>query len=222
MLQPSPRLLLLALAGLAPSLAVVAAPSGAAPRSGLEMRVRADGVKVITNENAVQRKRRQATHRVAVPDPRLMPLIERESARHGFAPELVQAVIQAESGYNVRALSNKGAMGLMQLMPATAADLAVTDPYDPEQNVRAGTAYLKRLVDRFGHLELALAAYNAGPQAVERHRGIPPYPETEAYVDRVLHLFSGGGGSSRAFRPGKKATWVEGPNRRPLLTTEPP
>jgi soluble lytic murein transglycosylase-like protein len=121
------------------------------------------------------------------------PFIERQAARHGLDPRLVQAVIRAESDYDRWALSVKGAAGLMQLMPETARAYAVDDPYDPEANIAAGTAYLKRLVDEFdGSLELALAAYNAGAEAVRRYGGIPPYGETLAYVSRVLSNYRPG------------------------------
>jgi len=123
----------------------------------------------------------------------LGPLIDRHSDDHGLDPRLVAAVVQVESAFDHTAVSRKGAMGLMQLMPATAAGLAVDDPWDPDQNLRGGTAYLRRLLDRYdGHLELALAAYNAGPEAVDRYGGIPPYQETRNYVRRVLRLFAGG------------------------------
>jgi soluble lytic murein transglycosylase-like protein len=101
-------------------------------------------------------------------------------------PALVAAVAAVESGFNPRAVSPAGAVGVMQLMPGTAAELGVSDPFDPAQNVRAGARYLRNLLDRFGKLELALAAYNAGPGAVERYGGIPPYRETVEYVKKVL------------------------------------
>ena len=127
--------------------------------------------------------------RVASPDPGpgFSTIILRETTRQGVRPELVRAVIQVESAFNPRARSSKGAMGLMQLMPATAADMGVRDPYDPEQNIRGGVAYLRHLLDRFdGNEELALAAYNAGPAAVARHgNNVPPYRETRNYLERV-------------------------------------
>ena len=114
-------------------------------------------------------------------------IILREATRHAVRPELVRAVIQVESGFNPRARSQKGAVGLMQLMPTTAAGLHVTDPYDPAQNIRDGVAYLRRLLDRYDdNEELALAAYNAGPEAVARHGNqVPPFRETRNYLDRV-------------------------------------
>jgi soluble lytic murein transglycosylase-like protein len=113
--------------------------------------------------------------------------IEEHAAAHRVRPELVRAVIQVESAFNPRARSNKGAMGLMQLMPDTAADLGVTNAFDPEQNIRGGVAYLRQLLDKFGgNEELALAAYNAGPGAVTKYGdAIPPYRETRQYVDKV-------------------------------------
>ena len=105
--------------------------------------------------------------------------------RHGVDPDLVHAVIAVESGYRANAQSPAGAQGLMQLMPGTQRDLGVADAFDPQQNVDAGVAYLRRLTDEFGAV-LALAAYNAGPGAVRRYNGIPPYKETRAYVQAVL------------------------------------
>jgi len=120
-------------------------------------------------------------------DPRpFRELVEEAARRHGLDPSLVHAVVQAESGYNPYATSPAGAQGLMQLMPATARALGVRDPYDPAQNVEAGARYLRGLLDRFGDVRLALAAYNAGPGAVQRYGGVPPYAETRAYVERVL------------------------------------
>ena len=115
------------------------------------------------------------------------PLIQTHAAANGLPADLVRTVIQVESGFDSRAQSPKGAIGLMQLMPAAAVDLGVRDPYDPDQNIRGGSAYLRRLLDRFdGDETLALAAYNAGPEAVRRHGGrVPPYEETQDYVRKV-------------------------------------
>jgi soluble lytic murein transglycosylase-like protein len=101
----------------------------------------------------------------------------------------VKAVIAAESNFDPEAISHRGAQGLMQLMPATAAALGVADPLQPTQNVQAGARYLRLMLDRYGDLERALAAYNAGPSAVDRYGGIPPYPETRDYVQRVLAYY---------------------------------
>ncbi len=120
-------------------------------------------------------------------DARYDPIIDKVAARHGVDATLVRAVIQVESAYERRARSPKGAMGLMQLMPATARQYAVADPYDPESNIEAGTRHLKSLLERLP-LTLALAAYNAGEAAVQRFRSVPPYPETRQYVARVLQL----------------------------------
>jgi len=99
---------------------------------------------------------------------------------------LVKAVIKAESNYNPQSLSSKGAQGLMQLIPETARLMKVSDPFDPAENIRGGSNYLRLMLDQFsGNLDLALAAYNAGPNAVQRHGGIPPYTETRQYVERV-------------------------------------
>ena len=115
-------------------------------------------------------------------------LVTAAAEREGVDARLVDAVIRVESGYRPDARSRKGAMGLMQLMPATAQRYAVRDPYNPTDNINAGTRHLKSLLDRF-ELSIALAAYNAGEAAVERFRGIPPYAETQDYVRQVLRLF---------------------------------
>jgi hypothetical protein len=121
----------------------------------------------------------------------LRPLLSSAGHAHNLDVELLASVVQAESGGNPRALSRAGAQGLMQLMPQTAADHGVTDSYKPEQNVRGGAAYLDELLTRYhDNLMLALAAYNAGPQAVDRYHGIPPYHETRAYVARVIREFN--------------------------------
>lgn len=117
-------------------------------------------------------------------------LIEKYSAKNGLDSDFVRAVIKQESGFNPKAVSRCGAQGLMQLMPQTAQGLGVQDAYDPEDNIEGGTRYLKGLLDRFGQdKELALAAYNAGPGAVNKYGGIPPYQETQNYVKNVLSMY---------------------------------
>ncbi len=113
-------------------------------------------------------------------------LIDFYAQRHGVDAKLVRAVVKAESSFNPRSVSSAGAMGLMQLMPDTARSLGVTDPFDPAQNLDGGVRYLKGLMERFGDLRLALAAYNAGPNAVRRSGGVPPFTETQNYVERVM------------------------------------
>lgn len=114
-------------------------------------------------------------------------LILQEAETNSLSPDFVRAVIQAESAFNPWARSTRGAMGLMQLMPQTAAEFRVVNAYDPAENIRAGTAYLRSLLDRYDNdPKLALAAYNAGPTAVDRYgRAVPPYKETRAYVARI-------------------------------------
>jgi soluble lytic murein transglycosylase-like protein len=117
------------------------------------------------------------------------PLVQQYATRTGIRPDLVRAVIQVESAFNPHATSPKGAMGLMQLMPSTAREYNVRNPFEPKANIEAGIKHLKTLIDRFGSsIELGLAAYNAGPGAVERFNGIPPYRETRNYVSRILSL----------------------------------
>jgi soluble lytic murein transglycosylase-like protein len=123
-------------------------------------------------------------------------LIRAASGRHNVDPDLIRAVIKAESDFRSNARSNKGAMGLMQLMPETARLHNVADAYDPSENVEGGVRHLKMLLARYqGDLELSLAAYNAGSGAVEKHGGIPPFAETKEYVRRVLRYYDSYRGS---------------------------
>jgi soluble lytic murein transglycosylase-like protein len=124
---------------------------------------------------------------------RFEPLVQEHAARQNLRPDLVRAVIQVESGFNPWARSPKGAMGLMQLMPATARELGVRNAYDPAENIRGGTEYLRQLLDKYqDNEELALAAYNAGPGAVDRYGlRVPPYRETKDYVRKVGSVADG-------------------------------
>lgn len=124
--------------------------------------------------------------------PRYATEIRDASGRYGVPERLVQAVIRVESAFNPRAVSVKGARGLMQLMPETASMLGVQNSFDPQQNIEGGVRHLRGLIDRFGNdLPMALAAYNAGERAVVSYRGIPPFPETRDYVTRVLYHYDG-------------------------------
>ncbi|MHB1660958.1 MAG: lytic transglycosylase domain-containing protein [bacterium] len=117
-------------------------------------------------------------------------IIIRASKKYNVSPKLIEAVIKAESGYNIRAVSDKGAEGLMQLMPQTQRSFDVTDPFNPSQNIYGGTEYLKSLIVKYGgNLPLALAAYNAGSKAVKKYGGIPPYSETRNYVNEVMGYY---------------------------------
>ena len=121
----------------------------------------------------------------------IQQLVDQNAATWQVDPALIKAVIANESAFDANATSSAGAMGLMQLMPGTASELGVADAYDPGQNVAGGTRYLKGLLQRFnGDLRLAVAAYNAGPQAVEKYGGIPPYAETQSYVTSVLGSYA--------------------------------
>jgi len=150
-----------------------------------------------TAQQTVERRspavKKEAFHNVA----------EEKARQHNVDPKLVKAVIKAESNWNPKAVSSKGAMGLMQLMPSTAYDMGVSNPFDPEQNIDGGVRYLSYLLDRFnGNLTLALAAYNAGPKRVEQTNSVPSIPETVQYVKRVMNDYTGGTGYEPGSYPG--------------------
>ena len=176
----SSRILLLsAAAGLAPSLAQTAYAQVLPTNFAY---VREDGRARIVDTGL----RSQGTSGRAARGSEFDSLIEQHAQANSLNPLLVRAVIEAESAFNPRAVSRVGAMGLMQLMPGTARDLGVADPFDPDENIRGGTKYLRSLLDRFdGDINLALAAYNAGPGAVEKYDGVPPYRETRNYVAKI-------------------------------------
>lgn len=119
----------------------------------------------------------------------IMHVVRQMSRRHGMDSSLVAAVIEVESNFEPDAVSHKGAQGLMQIMPSTGKDLGLDKPFDMEDNIEAGVKYLKEQINRFGDTKLALAAYNAGPKQVERYGGIPPFPETQNYVRKVLSIY---------------------------------
>jgi membrane-bound lytic murein transglycosylase B len=132
-------------------------------------------------------------HGVAATPADIDTAIEQAAARHNVDPNLVRAVVKVESNFNPNAVSRKGAMGLMQLMPSTARQLKVKNPFDPEQNVDAGVRHLKQLLESYGgDVKLTLAAYNAGAGAVARSSGVPHFAETQNYVRRITNLYYGG------------------------------
>lgn len=120
--------------------------------------------------------------------PEYKKIIREAADKFNLNPLLINSIIRAESNGNPRAVSPAGAKGLMQLIDTTAADMGVTDVFDPEQNIKAGAGYLRQMIDRFGDLKKALAAYNAGPETVKRYGGVPPYHETQKYVKQILKL----------------------------------
>ncbi len=212
-------------------LAAVALFAGtAAVEAGVRMVKRPDGTTYIYNSGRGGGKVRPRPTRVPADRPsarELETLADRYAKSRNLDPKLVRAVIRVESDFDPAALSHKGAMGLMQLMPGTAAELAVADPYDPEQNVDGGTLYLRRMLDTFdGRLELALAAYNAGPRAVQRFDGVPPFPETQAYVEKVMRIYRGDPGyrlsGSPLLRKGRKTYLFRDAQGRLRMSTSPP
>lgn len=210
------------------SASVLAMLVGQAAAAEIRVVRRPDGSTYVYN---VRTRGLTAAPQVSFPKPTqpreiLEALVDRHANRAYLEPKLVKAVIQVESAFDPRAKSHKGAMGLMQLMPETVKIYAVSDPYDPEQNVGAGTKYLKRLIDSTGRLELGLAAYNAGPGAVERFGGVPPYRETRDYVEKVMRLYKGDAeyslADSNLARAGRKTYLLRDASGRLIMTTTPP
>ena len=193
----------------------------------VKVRTRADGSRVIYNDSSRAAGADRSSVSGSLGATELADLIRVAAQQNRLDPRLVQSVIQVESAYDPYARSHRGAMGLMQLMPDTARELNVTDPFDASQNVHAGASYLRKLMDRFqGELELALAGYNAGPEAVRRFGGIPPYRETRGYVEKVLRLYRNDPtlklSMPRHAALGRKTFLVRRADGTILVTTTPP
>jgi soluble lytic murein transglycosylase-like protein len=157
------------------------APTSLAARLSVPRRLVGAGILAVTLFSGY------TASRVAVPDPTTDAIIREAAIRYGVPEDVIAAVIEAESQFNPRAVSRRGAQGLMQLMPETAATLGVDDPFSPRENIHGGVRHLRSLMDRFDNdLPLVLAAYNAGERAVITHGGVPPYPQTRAYVRRIM------------------------------------
>jgi hypothetical protein len=193
---------------------LVAGFAGAERTSGVFIFTAPDGTRRIVNVPA------SGPGTIAIPDAAtdrraaLWPAVEEAARSQGLDPRLVDLVIRMESGYNPRAVSSRGARGVMQLMPATASMYGVANIFDPLQNIRAGVRYLKDLFERFNSdVSLALAAYNAGPEAVQKHGGVPPYDETQGYVKAILMAYRGDASmttlSGGFGRPARRARPVE-------------
>lgn len=156
----------------------------------------ADEVKMILSRRSSDRPAFQRPSGQAFSQPEIDAAINQAALQHNVDPNLVRAVIKVESNFNPNAVSPKGAMGLMQLMPQTARELKVTNPFDPQQNVDAGVRHLKHLMESYGgDVSLTLAAYNAGAGSVARSAGVPNFPETRNYVTRITNLYHGAPGA---------------------------
>ncbi len=165
---------------------VMAETQASAPVGGVSGTQTGSGVTVLTTE-------------------KVNAAIEQAASRHNVDPSLVRAVIKVESNFNPHAVSRRGAMGLMQIMPSTARSLKVNNPFDPTENIDAGVRHLRQLLDSFGgNVQLSLAAYNAGAGAVHTHKGIPPYRETRNYVRQITELYGSG------------FNFMNGPTRAPI------
>lgn len=167
---------------------VYVGPNGERLVSDRPLSAQEPGYELLTQRDTVEGAGQILAKRALGPGTRseIMSHVDVASRRYDISRDLVEAVIYVESGFDPNAVSSAGAAGLMQLMAGTASAYNVRERHDPRQNIHAGTLHLKKLLDEFGDLRLALAAYNAGAGAVKRHGGIPPYPETQRYVTKVL------------------------------------
>lgn len=205
-------------------IATVLALAAVQARAGVKIKVLEDGTQVMYNERPAKRTWRPQPRPSSVPQGDIDELIVSHARRQQLDPDLVRAVVQVESAFQPWAESHKGAMGLMQLMPDTARILAVEDPWDPNENLRGGTIYLRHLLDRFGgELELALAGYNAGPENVDRYGGIPPFDETLRYVEKVLRVYRNDPDlaiqPAASYRRGRKTVLTRDKDGKYVLTT---
>jgi soluble lytic murein transglycosylase len=174
---------------------------GSASYADIYKYVDEDGIAYFTNatpssdvnyKKVISTGRKKQSNRVAANPADYHRIIADKSRKYKIEPSLVKAMIKVESNFDSTAISRKGAMGLMQLMPYTAEDMNVRNPLDPEENIEGGTRYIKYLLDKFGgNLTLALAAYNAGPDTVKKFGYVPPIQETRQYVNKVLSLYNG-------------------------------
>jgi soluble lytic murein transglycosylase-like protein len=191
------------------AIAVLAIPAEAADAGAVVTTVRASKSGRLVRSSSV---RGTAAGSVVDPPKYLEPVIADAAERHQVDPALVQSVIAVESAYNPEAVSPKGAMGLMQLIPATARRFGAADAFDPRQNIEAGVKYLKYLQELFQDDKLALAAYNAGEGAVQKYGGVPPYRETTDYVRRVGRKY----GEARKRRPPQATLTAEAAQMEPV------
>jgi soluble lytic murein transglycosylase-like protein len=186
------------------ALLALAAPAAQERTAGVMTFVDRDGNRKIVSVPATHSARTVPTGS-ADRRAELWPHVQQAALANGLDPELVDLVIRMESGYNPRAVSPKGARGVMQLLPSTARAYGVADIFNPKENIRGGIRYLRDLLGRFdSDVRLALAAYNAGPEAVEKHGNVPPYEETRNYVNAILSAYSGSGGQKLAGGFGKE------------------
>jgi Transglycosylase SLT domain len=163
------------------------------PTSGAAMRAARSAASEVNNYLGGRTQTHQVLNRAFTQED-IDAAIDQAAVRHNVDPSLVRSVVKVESNFNPNAVSRKGAMGLMQLMPSTARSLNVSNPFDPQQNVDAGVRHLRRLLDSYGgNVRLSLAAYNAGSGAVARSAGVPHFRETQNYVRRITNLYNGGG-----------------------------